>query len=124
MKQALLIFIGGGFGSMLRFGISKIFNNPENTIPYGTLGVNIIGSFLIGLFIGLAVKHSSTINTNTLLFLSTGFCGGFTTFSAFAQENYALLKAGDLTSFFIYTTGSILIGLLAVFVGFYVVKFI
>ena len=124
MKQALLVFIGGGFGSILRYGISKIFNNPENSIPYGTLGVNIFGSFLIGLFIGLAVKHASTINTNTLLFLSTGFCGGFTTFSAFAQENYELLKAGDITTFFIYTTGSILVGIIAVFAGFYAVKFI
>ena len=109
---------------MLRFGISKFLNNPENSFPYGTFAVNIIGSFLIGLFMGLAVKNSSAIHTNTLIFLTTGFCGGFTTFSAFAQENYALLKAGDLTSFFIYTTGSILIGLLAVFIGFYVVKIV
>jgi len=124
VKQALLVFIGGGLGSMIRFGISKVFNNPENSFPIGTFGVNVIGSFLIGLFIGLAVKHSSSINTNTLLFLSTGFCGGFTTFSAFAQENYALLKAGDFTSFLIYTTASIFIGILAVFIGFYVVKFV
>lgn len=124
MKQALLVFVGGGLGSMLRYAISKIFNNPENSIPYGTLSVNILGSFLIGLFIGLAVKHSSTINTNTLLFLSTGFCGGFTTFSAFAQENYELLKAGDINSFMLYTASSIIIGVLAVFIGFYVVKFI
>lgn len=124
MKHVFLVFIGGGFGSVLRYGISKMFNNPENAIPYGTLTVNLLGSFLIGLFIGLAVKHASTINTNTLLFLSTGFCGGFTTFSAFAQENYALLKNGDFTHFLIYTTGSILVGVLAVFAGFYIVKFI
>lgn len=122
MKQTLLVFIGGGLGSILRFAISKLFNNPENSIPYGTLGVNIVGSFLIGLFIGLAVKYSSTINTNTLLFLSTGFCGGFTTFSAFAQENFALLKSGDITSFIFYTIGSIILGVLAVFLGFLVVK--
>ncbi|MBT8394101.1 MAG: fluoride efflux transporter CrcB [Flavobacteriaceae bacterium] len=124
MKQVFLVFIGGGLGSMLRFWISKIFNNPENTIPFGTLGVNILGSFLIGLFIGLAVKYSSIINTNTLLFLSTGFCGGFTTFSAFAQENYALLKAGDITNFVIYTMGSLSVGILAVVFGFFVVKYI
>jgi CrcB protein len=124
LKQLFLVFLGGGLGSILRFIISKFFNNPENTIPYGTLGVNIIGSFLIGLFIGLAVKHSSVVNTNTLLFLSTGFCGGFTTFSAFSQENYVLLKAGDITSFLVYTAMTIFIGLLAVVSGFYVVKYI
>ena len=124
MKQLFLVFIGGGLGSILRYGISKYLNNPENAIPYGTLGVNIIGSFLIGLFIGLAIKQSSTINTNTLLFLSTGFCGGFTTFSAFAQENYMLLKAGDMTSFVIYTLTSVVVAILAVLLGFYVVKFI
>lgn len=121
MKPVLLIFFGGGFGSVLRYIIGKWLNNGENAIPYGTFLVNILGSFVIGIILGYAAKVSSPSNPYVFL-LATGFCGGFTTFSAFAYENHLFLKNGDYFSFLIYTLGSVILGLLAVFAGFYFSK--
>ena len=121
MKQLILVFLGGGFGSVLRFAIGKWLNNPEDGIPYGTFAANILGSFLIGIILGLATKNE-TLTTNQTLLLATGFCGGFTTFSTFAYENHVFLKSGDFTSFALYTMASFVIGFMAVFAGIYLVK--
>ena len=121
MKQLLLVFIGGGFGSVLRYGIGKWLNNTENGIPYGTFAANILGSLLIGLILGFAAKND-TLTSNQTLLLATGFCGGFTTFSTFAYENHVFLKTGDFTSFAFYTIASFIIGFLAVFLGLYLSK--
>jgi CrcB protein len=121
LKQLILVFVGGGFGSVLRFIIGKWLNNSENGIPYGTFAANIIGSLLIGIILGIAAKNE-TLSQNQSLLLATGFCGGFTTFSSFAYENHVFLKAGDFTSFALYTIGSFIIGFLAVFLGMYLVK--
>ncbi|RZN79233.1 MAG: fluoride efflux transporter CrcB [Winogradskyella sp.] len=121
MKQLLLVFVGGGFGSALRFLVGKWLNSSESGIPYGTFAANIIGSLLIGIILGLAAKNDGLSDSQTLL-LATGFCGGFTTFSTFAYENHVFLKSGDFTSFAFYTIGSFIIGFLAVFGGMYLVK--
>lgn len=121
MKQFLLVFVGGGFGSVLRFFIGKYFNDSSSGIPYGTFIANILGSLLIGVILGLALKND-TLSQNQTLFLATGFCGGFTTFSTFAYENHVFLKSGDFISFAIYTVASFVIGFLAVFAGMYLVK--
>jgi len=121
MKPLLLIFFGGGIGSVLRYIIGKWLNTAENAIPYGTFLVNILGSLLIGIVLGYAAKVANTSNPYVFL-LATGFCGGFTTFSAFANENHVLLRNGDYFSFLIYAFGSIILGLLAVFAGFYFSK--
>lgn len=123
MKQLLLVFIGGGTGSVLRFIIGKFLNNSENGIPYGTFTANILGSLLIGIILGLAAKNETLTQNHTLL-LATGFCGGFTTFSTFAYENHIFLKSGDFTSFAFYTIVSFIVGFLAVFAGIYLIKFI
>jgi CrcB protein len=115
------VFVGGGFGSALRFIIGKWLNNTENGIPYGTFATNIIGSLLIGIILGLAAKNETLSHSQTLL-LATGFCGGFTTFSTFAYENHVFLKSGDFASFAMYTITSFVVGFLAVFLGIYVVK--
>jgi CrcB protein len=121
MKQLLLVFIGGGFGSTLRYLIVKYMNSTETGIPWGTFTANILGSLLIGVILGLAAKNDALSSNQTLL-LATGFCGGFTTFSAFAYENHVFLKAGDFTSFALYTIGSFIVGFLAVFLGLFLVK--
>ncbi|MBU3010500.1 fluoride efflux transporter CrcB [Polaribacter vadi] len=123
MKSLLFVFIGGGFGSVLRFLIGKWLNNSENGIPYGTFVANILGSLFIGFILGYAAKNNALSQNHTLL-LATGFCGGFTTFSTFAYENHIFLKSGDFTSFAFYTIASFVVGFLAVFAGMYLVKFI
>lgn len=121
MKQLLLVFVGGGFGSVLRFIIGKYFNSSTTGIPYGTFIANILGSLLIGVILGLALK-SDTLSQNQTLFLATGFCGGFTTFATFAYESHLFLKSGDFMSFALYTIASFVIGFLAVFAGMYLAK--
>ena len=123
MKQLFFVFIGGGFGSVLRYAIGKWLNNTENGFPFGTFAANILGSLLIGIVLGYAAKNDVLSQNHTLL-LATGFCGGFTTFSTFAYENHLLLKSGDFTTFAIYTIASFVIGFLAVFAGIYLIKFI
>ena len=123
MKHAILVFIGGGFGSVLRFVIGKYLNSTASGIPYGTFLANILGSLLIGIILGLAAK-SSTLSQSQTVLLATGFCGGFTTFSTFAYENHVFLKSGDFTSFAIYTIASFVIAFIAVFLGLYLVKYI
>ena len=122
MKNLLFVFIGGGFGSVLRFLLGKWLNNTENWIPFGTFVANILGSLLICVILGFAAK-SDTLNQNQTLLLATGFCWGFTTFSTFAYENHIFLKSGDFTSFALYTITSFVVGFLAVFAGMYLIKF-
>ncbi len=121
MKQLLFVFIGGGFGSVARFLLSKYFNSSVNGIPYGTFLANVLGSLLIGIILGLAAKNDSLTQNQTLL-LATGFCGGFTTFSTFAYENHIFLKSGDFLNFFGYTVGTFILGFAAVFLGMFLVK--
>lgn len=121
MKQLFLVFIGGGFGSILRFLLGKWFNSTTDGIPYGTFAANILGSLLIGIILGVAAKNDSLTQNQTLL-LATGFCGGFTTFSTFAYENHVFLKSGDFMSFAFYTIASFIVGFLAVFLGLFLVK--
>ncbi len=115
--KLFLVFIGGGTGSMLRYLIAKLF---DTKFPHQTMLVNLVGSFLIGLLIGLSLKNS--LSDNYKLLLATGFCGGFTTFSTFAFESHQMLKSGDLFHFFIYVLGSLLVALLMVFLGIYLAK--
>jgi len=117
----LLVFLGGGLGSVFRYSISKYFNNLESLIPYGTFLVNVLGSLLIGVIFGLSLKNN-LLNQNQTLFLAVGFCGGFTTFSSFAYENLELLKNGDYFSLALYLSSSIILGVLAVFLGLFLVK--
>lgn len=114
MKNALLVFLGGGMGSVLRYIATRYLNN--STLPLGTFTVNVLGSLLLGMILGLALKYPAPNSTLTVLF-GVGFCGGFTTFSTFAVENQAFLRSGDLYNFFLYTFGSLLAGILAVFAG-------
>ena len=121
MKQVILVFIGGGVGSVLRYLVGTFLKVPSSGFPWGTFSVNVLGSLIIGVLMGVTLKNSSLSENQTLL-LITGLCGGFTTFSAFAYENHVFLKEGDFTSFFIYSIGSIGLGLAAVFLGLFISK--
>ncbi|RDY60917.1 fluoride efflux transporter CrcB [Flagellimonas nanhaiensis] len=123
MKQVLLVFLGGGLGSVLRYLISKPANLFFHNFFLGTFLVNIIGCLLIGFILGLSSRNQ-LLSFNTTLFLATGFCGGFTTFSAFAFEKHSFLKDGELFNFSLYTIASLAVGVLAVMGGLWVSKYI
>ena len=118
MKSFLLVFLGGGLGSSLRYLVESAMNQYSKVLPFGTFTVNLLGCLLIGMILGYAQKEN-TLTSNQTLLLATGFCGGFTTFSAFTNENLELIKNGEILNFSIYTISSILVGVLAVFIGFY-----
>jgi CrcB protein len=121
MKPILLVFLGGGVGSVLRFIISKTYNSYFEHFFLGTFLANSIGCLLIGFFLGLSFKGHYLTNQQTLL-LTTGFCGGFTTFSAFAFEKYELLNTGAILHFLLYLFCSIATGILAVGLGIWLAK--
>ncbi|MBD79381.1 MAG: fluoride efflux transporter CrcB [Crocinitomicaceae bacterium] len=118
----LLIFLGGGLGSVLRFVIAQyITRKIESGIPWGTLVVNIAGSLILGALTGFIHKMNLSGSQYTIFF-TIGFCGGFTTFSTFAFENMQLIKNGDWTQVILYTLASVILGILAAFVGFALLK--
>ena len=111
MKQFILVFLGGGFGSILRYIISKNLNAYYSNFYLGTFLVNVIGCLIIGILIGLSLKNNY-ISENQTLLLATGFCGGFTTFSTFALESNILLKESSLLQTSLYMGLSVVIGCL------------
>lgn len=119
-QNIIWIFLGGGLGSVLRFLLSKNLNPLFDNVFLGTLSVNIIGSLLIGLLVGFEIKN--LLQKPMLLFLVTGFCGGFTTFSAFAIENYILFKKEQFVLGMTYILISLILGVLSVGLGFYIAK--
>lgn len=123
MKQVLLVFLGGGLGSVARYWFSLKLNNFENAIPFGTLLANVLGSLLIGVILGYSAK-TGVLNEQHSLLLATGFCGGLTTFSTFAYENHLFLKGNDYFTMIPYLAATFILGIAAVFLGMYLVKLI
>lgn len=118
LKNILLIGTGGFIGSVARYYISRLNLIWDFlSIPAGTLLVNIAGCFIIGFLTGISDK-SNLLSTDVRLFLMVGFCGGFTTFSSFANENLMLLHTGQIFSIILYTSLSVILGFLAVYLGY------
>jgi len=121
-RTLILVGLGGLLGSVCRYLITLFFvKTISSPFPYGTFIVNIGGCFLIGLFYGLS-KQYDWFNPALTLLLVTGFCGGFTTFSAFAFENMNLLQTGNYLTFAIYSTASFVLGLFAAYGGLMLIK--
>ena len=122
MKELLLVCIGSFFGGGMRYLVALLherLTGPSavayGSFPWATFAVNVIGCLLIGLFTGIAA--SGHLPTQWKLVLITGFCGGFTTFSTFMNENYLLAK-DNLMMLAIYTLASLIVGMGALVVGY------
>jgi len=116
------IGLGGFFGAISRFYISKILNtNLGNSLPLGTLLVNVVGCLLMGALMYYATKHDFTKN-GIVMFLTVGFLGSFTTFSTFGFETLQLLQASHYKIAILNVIYNVVFGLIAVSIGFFVIK--
>ena len=117
IKAMLIAGLGGFMGTCLRYLTGRLCHLWElGGFPLGTFVVNIVGSFIIGALLGLAERNNFITPTMNVL-LVTGFCGGFTTFSSFADDIFLLMQQRNWTIFAIYTSLSIILGVFFVWIG-------
>lgn len=120
VRSLIMVFIGGGLGSMVRYALGRWISALHNHhFPFGTLMVNIVACFILGLIIGLA-DHRQLFSPSARLFWTVGFCGGFSTFSTFSQETFYLIQGGFNLSMIVYVALSLLFCVLAVYFGLFI----
>ena len=115
LRNFLWVGLGGGLGAMLRFFLSSL--GKPGAFPYQTLFINIAGSLFIGVIFALTIKNTS-FPEDLKLFLATGLCGGFTTFSAFSLENMQLMRTGNYLTALFYIFASVALCIIAAAAGF------
>ena len=117
LKNIILVAIGGALGSIIRYLLSKIVQETTlSSFPFGTMTVNLLGCLVLGIIYGMT-SDLTILSREVRLLLAVGFCGGLTTFSTFMNENLSLLRFGNFAHVALYTGGSVVIGLLAVYLG-------
>jgi fluoride exporter len=124
VKSVLIAGLGGFIGTALRFIVSRYVQvSFFSEFPWGTFIVNIAGSFLIGIIMGIS-ERGDIMSSEWRLFLAVGICGGFTTFSSLSNESFILLQSRDWLRFVLYPGLSFFLGLIAVYAGRLTVKLI
>lgn len=121
IKDIILVGIGSGIGGICRYLISLTMGLAGNGFPWGTFTANVAGCLLIGLLWGLTSRFQNLSPAFSLLFM-VGFCGGFTTFSTFSKEGLTMLQTNNYMLFTLYTLGSMLLGIIAVGLGYITTK--
>jgi CrcB protein len=122
MKMLLIVGLGGGLGSIARYVSQRaVALYLPVSFPYGTFFINILGSFLIGIIFGISEK-SNILSPEIRLFLTMGFCGGFTTFSSFSLDSLMLIRDAQYLNFGLYAGLSVFLGLAATIAGIAIVK--
>ena len=124
MKQLLIVFLGGGTGTVLRFLIGKVLPYSGTGFPWNTFWANLLGCLLIGLFTGYILRSGDDSQSAWVLFATIGFCGGFTTFSSFANENLSFIRSGDYSMLVAYTLFSLITCIVMVYVGILIEKYL
>lgn len=121
LRDILLVGAGSFIGGAARYAVSLLVRVGACGFPWGTFAVNVLGCLLIGLLWG-CMGRCATTTSGLMLFLTAGFCGGFTTFSTFSKESLALLQAGSYTTFVLYAVGSLVLGIASVALGYAITK--
>ena len=121
IKEIILVGIGSGIGGVCRYLISLLMPFANNSFPWGTFAVNIVGCLLIGILWGLTSRFQHLAPAFSLL-LMVGFCGGFTTFSTFSKEGLMMLQNNNYALFALYILGSVALGIAAVALGYLTTK--
>ena len=121
MPELILVFVGGGIGSLLRFIAGKFFTILIPSFPIATLISNMSGAFVLGF--AFAIYNSKNMSSNNYLFISTGICGGFSTFSSFTLDNFQLLQAGNYFAAIINICLNLSLSLITLMAGIFIAKF-
>ncbi len=122
LRTILIVGAGGFIGSALRYIVQVVMEKSlGSTFPWGTFVANILGCFIIGVVFAIAEK-GNLMNPEWRIFLAVGFCGGFTTFSAFAYNNLNLLKENSIHYLLLNIGGSLILGILAVYLGIILIR--
>ena len=122
MNNLILIFLGGGLGSLARFGVSRYLAGWSVGMPYGTLAANVLACVILGFFTGLVALRSSEALLPYRAFLAVGFCGGFSTFSTFSNDTLLMLLANRWGDAVLHIGLSLVLCLAASFFGIWLGK--
>ena len=124
MLNIIAVFMGGGIGAVVRYLTTLISCKYLSNSCYATFGVNVIGCLLIGYILGIVLYKSDIINPTLKLFLTVGLLGGLTTFSTFSWEAFLFVKEGKFIHALIYALSSLILGLVATYIGFNLSKLV